>query len=82
MTQTGSEELLTRIDERVREIHTAVFGKERPGLCERMTMAEADLRGLLESHSASREGNKIAWMALFVSMAAIAVMLINTGCAG
>jgi len=80
MTQNGSDELLTRIDERVREIHTAVFGKERPGLCERMTMAESDLRGLLEIHSAGREGNKIAWMALLVSLAAVVVMLISAGC--
>ncbi len=82
MTQAQEEHLLTRIDERVHEIHKAVFGNGRPGLCDRMTMTEGDVRGLLEIHGTGREGNKIAWMALLVSLAAVGVMLISAGCAG
>jgi hypothetical protein len=80
MTQAERDDLLSRLDSRVYEVHKAVFGNGRPGLCDRMTMAEGDLRGLLEIHSAGREGNKIAWMALLVSMAAVVVMLISAGC--
>jgi len=68
--------LLREVSRDVKDIRKAVFGNGRPGLCDRVIIAEQAIKSLVDQHGAGHSGNKIALAAVVVSLVALAVTIV------